>query len=333
MTIEKQEPESKPAGSLNPDRPFADELDKVWEQLVSGKEEEEQEDAVREEEGEEEGEKEEVETKPEDSEDEPDEESLEPLEQWPESVKDRFKDLSREDQLWMIDTYKGFQSDYTKKTQEISSLKKAVEPVLDQIEELGISEGEAISNLVNTHIAFQNMPYTTAKFVFESYGIDVDELRNNWDNPQEADQAINPQKREEIRKKEKAQLEAQKQKAAEGEKKWKAFAKEHEYAETLRPVMIGLAHAEFQENGEVPPLDALYERAMWVNDKTRQIAMKNAENGDLADRVEKKKNSVEKAKNASKSVKRGSITSDPEPDEPKTMREEMSILYDQLSSN
>ncbi len=327
-----------------------DGLNEVWDQLLRG--EEEKTNALR---GEEEEEKEEVvveeieEVSAEDQSDEPEskaveepdeesedaeeptqeEEEIEPLENWSEDVKEHWGDLPKDVKLYLINTYKNMQADYTRKTQGVAHLKKALDPIRDQIEASGVDDATVITNFVGAHRLLQLAPYSGIKHLFESYGLDPQLLIEHWDDPRQADITVNPASSELHNKHNRLIAEAKARKE-EGDKTWSKFASSHEYAEKLRPYMQSIAVAEAR-SGKKPEdinLETLYEKAMWLDPETRHIAERKSKDKRLLESVEEKKESIKKAKNAKKTVKRGSVTSEPAPPKELSLREELALRLD-----
>ena len=345
---------TKPLGgeSRSIDIEAKEELNKLWDEVIEKNSSEEpdgaeESDALREEEEEEkegidrveDGDPSDTEETPSDDLEMDDEESsekegddpevevspdrVEPLEQFPSDVKEEWDNLTPTHQKFLVLAYKNMQADYTRKTQEIAGVKKALEPIRKELEDSGVDDATAVNELVSASMLLDQAPHTALKYLMETYQVTPQDLIDNWENPQDADERRSP----EIAKRRRQLAEARraaKEKAESGQKKWEEFASKYEHANLLRPYMMALAHSHFSETGEVPSLERLYDEALWSAKDTREIALSKKR---LAERSK-----VNKAKKAKKTVKRSTV-SDGETAPPKEMslREELTATYDKLS--
>ena len=251
-------------------------------------------DGVREEEGEEKGKEEEVKTEEEisaseeskseeeleptedeekseeDEEGKPEEEtsfepgSLKPNSVWDEETREAFTQLPEHMQEFMLKRDKEMTADYTRKTQEIAGIKRALDPVRDEIKEMGIDEGTAISNLVATHRLLKAKPFIGIQYLMMAYKMSPEEVQEKWQDPETFTQNI-----KEGTRLSRVENELDERRSSEQEAAYKAnvveieeFAQDHPHFSAVEPKMKELVREALIAGEPKPSLQSLYDRAL-----------------------------------------------------------------------
>jgi len=257
-------------------------------------------------------------------------EKIDPLPDWPDEVKEKFAKLPPELQDVAVRVQKDMQADYTRRIQGIKDITDALEPIREECVMNGVSYGQAIRKMVAAHERLLKQPREAALELLAIYGIDprtlLEQPAGEADLPAPVAQKIQ-------------NLEAQVQQGAAFlqqqqmmtvQQQIDAFKKNAEFFDEVEQDMVAMVN-QFQAAGmPPPPLQELYDRAVWTNPQVREKMLAKQRMGDVEEKVEKRKQRAAKAKVASKSV-RGSAA--PVPDvngdgEPLSIREFLERQFD-----
>lgn len=185
---------------------------------------------------------------------------------WPDKDKALFTKLDQSTKQWLLQRHKEMEGNYTKKSMEIAEerkrygeLSQAFAPYRQDLEKLGLSETQAVNELLRLYKEQQQRGIATPL-------PDHPELQSIKYSVQQLAQVFTAQR-------------AQQQELAIrfGMQKIKSLtdAKDetgqprHRHFEKLLPTIVMLAHADLRQ-GREPQLDDLYERAKWTDPELRQ---------------------------------------------------------------
>ena len=286
-----------------------DELRAAWEATEPVEEEETQEST--EEESKENSESEEEETAPEEEaggdetesedsepdegeaeEDEPETPAVEAPHDWPKEWAEKFRQLPDDDTRQVVlDQYKSFQADYTRKTQEIAEIRKAVpDDIKQQLDLRGVSEGQYLKSLTAADQYLSQNPQEGIRWLMQQYGVDPSQVGVQQSEDDIDDPTIAQLKQKvsdlETRLQQSAKQQEQSQQQA-VEQQVQTFATEtdekghlkHPHFETVKAHMGALMNA-----GAAKDMEDAYSQAVWANpelrnqlleEEKRQVAQKS----------------------------------------------------------
>lgn len=244
---------------------------------------------------------------------------LEPNSVWDEGTQEGFKQLPEKMQEFMLKRDREMTADYTRKTQEIAGIKRALEPVRGKIKEMGIDEGTAVRNLVATHSLLEKEPLIGLQYLMTVYKVPLEDLQSNWQDPDTFTQKL-----KEGMRLSRVETKLDERETGEQEAQYKAnmteiteFAKDHPYFDAVEPQMKELIRKAFNAGEPRPSLQSLYDEAL----KTLK-ASGFGPNGE----TEKTKSGkdIKKAKKASTHLKSAHKKKDSTPAKPITLHDELS---------
>lgn len=255
---------------------------------------------------------------------------IEPPTHWSKEHKETFAKIAPEHKQFVLERYKAMEGDYTRKTQEIASERKAVEaiktafePIRGELQASGIDEANAIQRLVNAHIALQRDPVNTLKLLANQYGANLSQLTDGGGEEFQDPDVV--QLRNELRQRD--------LKIQELERNFNGFVQTNQQREqeTIASVIEGFAsRKDASGNAQYPLLDELrvdmqrfvvtdprpaqtpaqmeailkdaYEKALWANPETRQKALAEQKKREFDLQEKERLNALNKAKRASTSL-------------------------------
>lgn len=110
-------------------------------------------------------------------------EPLEAPQLWPADAKDRFKNLPRETQEFLLDRDKQMNGDYTRKTQEVARLRnhyealdKALEPFMPVLASQKKTPAQLVHEMAQLELAMQRNPLETLRHLAATYRVDPSQL-------------------------------------------------------------------------------------------------------------------------------------------------------------
>jgi hypothetical protein len=326
--------------------PLKEALSEVFDELTKAPEEEVVEEVASEEEGEEvveeaaadevieplKADSDEEDAEPPDA--EKDEEDLEdddiinPLQHWRPDDKEMFKTLPKEAQEFLIDRDKRFQRSVTQKQGEVAEIRRAMDPIRDELVKHGVSEGDAVRRLIGAHMRLKDDPANTILELMSSYDIDIKALMGEDGDGEKTGPSDSAARREVRELKEEVQRDRETRQAQDGQKlasEIEVFKKDHEFFDDVREEMTAIAWSYHNRKLDPPPLADLYEKACWQDESIRKKMI--AQEG--SSKSKKDSEDAKKAKKASSSKIRSAPKSASEhKKEKKTLREDLSDNYD-----
>jgi hypothetical protein len=268
----------------------------------------------------------------EDTDEEPDE--LEPLKHWHKEDREIFKGLPREAQEFLLRRDKEFQSSATKKQMEVSDIKRAFEPVREDLVKHGISEADAIRRLIGAHVRLQQNPKEGISFLMQSYGINPSDIlgvdeSGSGDRGDAAMREIQDLKKRLKEYEERTQHE----RLSTVQQQIEEFAKSNEFFSDVEGEMAAIARS-YQVQGQPPPsLEQLYEKACWMNEAVRETLLKRQRDEELKKKAAQSEKNISKSKRASQaSVRPARKTSgSTKEQEQKSLRDDLSEAFDKVT--
>ena len=271
---------------------------------------------------------------PEKTEEDPEpEEVINPLQHWRPEDKEMFKSIPREAQEFLIERDKNFQASVTQKQADVADIKRALEPVREELTKHGVSEADAVRRLIGAHMRLKDDPKNTILELMSSYGIDMGDLTGEDGDGDKVDRPDSAARREVKELKEEFQKERDARQAADGQKlatEIEAFKADHEHFDEVQEEMTDIAWSYRRKNLDPPPLADLYEKACWQSTSVRKKMI--AQEG--SSKSEKDAAEAKKAKRASSAKVRSTPKSSSEhaEKEKKTLREDLSETYDRMQA-
>lgn len=280
----------------------------------------------------EEGESEEQEDDSE-GEEEPAQPTVQPPEDWPEDWRQKFETLESDDaRQLLVDQYKSFQADYTRKTQDIAEVKKALEPISDELSMRGMSEGQYVRQLTAMDRYLTQNPVDGLQKIMQHYGVSPDQIAGSGEEEDFSDPEVSQLKQQVNELKQQLQQRDQEQQQASQQQiqqQVQEFANEKDeegnlkrpYFEQLKPAMGGLL-----QSGHATSLEDAYEQAKWADPKVREELLKEQQRQASQQTEKQRKQKAQKAKKAR--TPSSSAPTGGEQEQPKDLRSE---LDEQLS--
>ena len=260
------------------------------------------------------------------------EEGLEPLQHWRPEDREMFKTLPEEAKEFLIDRDKRFQRSVTRGQEDVADIRKALEPVRQELVKHGVSEGDAVRRLIGAHIRLKDDPANTILELMSSYDIDIGDLTGENGDGEKTGPSDSAVKREVQELREEMRRDRETRQAGAADKfatEVEEFKVDHEFFDDVREEMTAIAWSYSNRKLPSPPLADLYEKACWQDPVIRKKMIAREGRSDS----EKGKAEAKKAKRATKSRVRSTPKSagDGKPVK-KTLREDLSETYDRMNA-
>jgi hypothetical protein len=254
---------------------------------------------------------------------------------WPKEDREMFATLPEESQKFLLKSYKGMEADYTRKSQGVADIRRALDPVRHIMKKFNISDAVAMQNLVGTYMELIDNPVKGIKKVMGAYNLELDDLSTYWEEPDRFAE-------ESGRKVESLERRLEEQQTKEQQREYKRYlefvnhwAEGKEFFDQVEQDVADLVVAARNRGEEInrEKLDQLYDKACWAVPEIRDKLLEQSKTKDLVESVEDRKKKVAKAKSASKSIKPTATTDKAkEPEPPRTTEEAMDQVWSELSS-
>jgi len=261
------------------------------------------------------------------------EKPLDPHANWPKEAKERFGKLDKDSQAFMLEREQAMQADYTRKTQELSALRRDYEPVdklftpyKDQMKSSGHTPFSLIEGWANVEKALMNgKGIDVVRGIVHGYKLDANSViaalgaaPGNSQQQQPGQQVFQlpPEVQAKLQKIDQFETRFQAQdqavKDAEVARVSQAIddfksAKDgqgnalHPHFEDLETDMAVLAQV-VRAQGKTPDLNDLYEKAVYANPSTRAKVLAAEKQSEEKRLKEEARAKAEKARKASSSV-------------------------------
>ena len=245
---------------------------------------------------------------------------------WPDEVKSEFKKMPPKAQEYYINSFKGMQADYTHKMQSIAEVKKAIDPVREELAATGVSEGEMIRRFVAVHKRLEKDPAAAIKWVADLYGVDMNAPAGESKEPP-ADPRVD--RLEAVVTEQERNAAIARAHAVNAQVNELRKAGKMPLYEEAEPIMIQ-AVAGLQQAGQpIPEVMALYEEVVWRTPALREKHLANSEVAKRQGKLEEKKKNVAKSKRAAGKRTPSSVPPVKEKRGKGSIRDELSRRYDE----
>ena len=199
------------------------------------------------------------------------EDDVEPLAHWLKADKDQFKELPSTAKEFLVRRDKEFQRQATEKVNEVMHIKRALEPIKEEITQYGISDDQAVRSLVGAHMMLQKKPKEGIRALMERYRISPEELFSEDDSQDAGDPRVAALENKVTSYEQLMAAKEQAQLAGRLEE----FKKNAEFFDDVTPEMTKLAYIERMNNPNVAPdIEKLYEEACQMNSAVRAELMR-----------------------------------------------------------
>lgn len=250
-------------------------------------------------------------------------EHIEPLAHWLREDKKMFAELEPKAQEFLIRRDKEFQRQATEKANEVMHLKRALDPVRDEIAQHGISDDQAVRTLVGAHMMLQQKPKQAIQHLMSQYGITPETLFSEDDPTPVTDPRVDALENK-VTAYEQGELQ---RRQAELYGRLVEFKKNAEFWDDVQDQMVYVAQVERSRNPNVTPdIEVVYNKACLMNDRVAGIL----ENRKLAGA--NKATSTKRSKNAAGAkVKPTAATKKSKPEtKPTGQRATIAAIWDEL---
>jgi len=209
-----------------------------------------------------EGQTDEVEEVPEDIPVETDEETA-PLAHWKMEDKEYFKTLPDDAKKFLVERDKEFQRQASNKVTEVMHIKRALEPIHEEMAQFGVSDDQAVRTLVGAHMMLKNDPKKGIQHLMGQYGLTPETLFSQDDTQDTVDPRIVNLENKAMQYEQ--NIVAQEQATLAG--RIDEFRKNAEFFDEVQGEMTQLAVIERARNPNVTPdIEMLYNRACRMNE-------------------------------------------------------------------
>ena len=258
-------------------------------------------------------------------------EDLEPLAHWHKSDREIFKTIPKEAQEFLLRRDKEFQASATKKQMEVADIKKAFDPVRNELVKGGVTEADAIRRLLGAHLQLMEKPKETIFWLMQQYGVNISDIVGSdvEDSSGSSDKAATREIQELKERLARFETRTQQEKVDTIEQQIQEFAKKNEFFEEVQGEMAMIARSFTSQGQPSPGLEELYEKACWMNDSVREKRAAQKKKARISQDEEK----ISRAKRATKARVQpsrktsGTITKD----EKKTLLDDLSDAYDKAT--
>jgi len=259
--------------------------------------------------------------------------SLKPLKNWPKEDREIFEGLPEDAQKSLMGIHKNMHVDYTRKTQAIAEVTRALEPLKDIIRNRDVTQGQAVNQIIGMFLDIHNNPVKGIQHIAKTYGLDLEGISTYWDNPDEFAETEGI-KGNRIEKKSPPQMSESDIEAYSSKlEEFKEWREGKEFIEQVEGKMADLAAIETQSGIPNSSFDDLYEDACWLVPEVKEVLLERKLAGNLEESAKDKKKRAVKAEKAAKTLK--STSHEPEnkrEKEPKNTSEAMLKAWDEQES-
>ena len=255
---------------------------------------------------------------------------------WPAEWRERFAALPGEARAYALDLHRRFETAHSERSQSLAEREKelagldavdaALAPWREAMRAQGISDGEAVSRLLEAHALIERDPEAALAMIGESYGLAPAAGDAARDPAARSDELLDTLERYAAEQHElrqlaamEAELDARARSAdADGRPRFPHF-------DAVRPKLSALIRA-----GAAASFEDAYEQAVWADPATRQKALE-ARDAELAARRESaRKTEIAKARNAGRAALGGSEPAGSALPPARSHREELERVWDRM---
>lgn len=263
-----------------------------------------------------------------------------PLAHWPAEWRERFQALPDEAKPYALDLHRQFETAHSERSQSLAGREKelaeletvdaALAPWRETMRAQGISDGEAVSKLLEAHALIEQDPEAALAMIAESYGLAA--------SPAPAPAPGHPAARQDdlldsLERYAAEQHELRLLAAMEAELDARARAADADgrprfpHFDAVRPKLAALIRA-----GAAAGFEDAYEQAVWADPNVRQKALEARDAETAARRESARKAEVAKARNAGRAALSGSEPARSALSPARSHREELERVWDRMVS-
>lgn len=264
--------------------------------------------------------------------DEPDE--IEPLKHWHKEDREVFKTLPKDAQEFLLRRDKEFQASATKKQMEVSDIKRAFDPVRDELVKSGVSEADAIRRLIGAHVSLMEKPKESIMYLMQQYGINPSDILGTVEGGSESTDDVAMKEIQDLKRRLKEYEErTEQERISEVGSQIAEFEKSNEFFKQVEPEMAALARSHAQAGKPMPTLEKLYEDACWMNESVRKELLDRREKEEVKSKAKRGEENISKAKRAAKArVQPSRKTSGTSTKEvKKSLHDDLSEVFDKVT--
>lgn len=253
---------------------------------------------------------------------------LSPQDHWTQPDKEAFRSLPKTAQELVLKKDREFQADYTRKMQAIAEVRHALDPVRQEIEQFGVSEGDAVRRLVGAHLQLKQNPQQAIRYIAETYGIDLGNL-DAAPRPEEsaALREVNSI-RQALLEREKAEYVGR---VTTWDQKINEFKKDKPFFDDLQGDMERIAKSFIVSGQPIPDLPILYDQALWSNASIREKALAAKRSDEEKKRLESEKERAKKARKAAGTRVRSTPTGEEKTAKSQSLRDSLMENWDKAT--
>lgn len=269
---------------------------------------------------------------------ETDESPIEPPQQWAEEDKEVFRNLPKEGQDFLLRRHRDMEADYTRKTQEVADVRKALEPIQQSLELNGISQGDYISRLRAADQYLAQSPKEAIQWLANNYGVNLSEVGQSGES--EDDEFKDPYVQQLERKVQELEGKFQSREQQEQEQSQQQLVQQvNEFAQATDE-SGNTKHPHFEEvkthmgalmqSGAANTLEEAYDQAVWARPDLREKLLEDQKRQAAQQEEQRRKEKAQKAKKASTPASNGTTTESTEA--PADLRSDLERNFDKLTS-
>ena len=244
---------------------------------------------------------------------------------WSAEEKAEFSKLPKEAQALVTNKFKNLEADYTRKSQELAEVRKAVEPIVQQIapfeqylRQRGANPSEIVGRVLALQASFDQDPAGTIKRLAQSRNIDLVDLALGSDSkeqPQQLSQDEIVQQAEEraYQRYMQGQMQQRQQHTAQIVSEEINNTEKYPLLNEVQEDVLIEARALAQHNPNQDPREVIrlaYERAVRANPKTYKKLLDGEVKSAVEKEAERLKSEADRARKAGKPVTTKGSTSD-----------------------
>ena len=261
---------------------------------------------------------------------------LAPLAHWPAEWRERFEALPDEARTYALDLHRRFETAHSDRSQSLAEREKelagleavdaALAPWRETMRAEGLSDGEAVTRLMEAQAALENDPGAALAAIAEAYGLAPPAMPSAPAPAERQDRLLDTLEHYASEQHElrllaamEAELDARARTAdAAGERRFPHF-------EAVRPRLAAL-----MRGGTAESFEDAYEQAVWADPALRQKALEARDAEMAARRESARKAEVAKARNAGRAALSGSEPARSALPPARSHREELERVWDRM---
>ena len=268
-------------------------------------------------------------------------------EHWPAADKERFESLGDDHKAWFLDIRKSLETGYQSKFEEVAEYRKErqaldglFQPHDEELALQGTDRVGAIRQLLAAHRSLQSRPGETIAWLAQQYGVDLSQATGQEGEVEYQDPAAAHKLQTLEAQLSHMQGHLQNQAQAAMTERQRST---NETIDTFRNEVANgaLIHPHFDavrvamgsliQSGAAPDLNTAYDMAVWADPTLRADALAKQSDTAARDKGKQRKESVEKAKRASRRVVSRPATA-PAPKRSGKLRDDLSDAWDEHAS-